>query len=57
MQVKKMIGECGICTRCGEWTEVLQPCCNSAVEYEGSTISLDDFDEEELNAYFEEEGL
>lgn len=53
MNIKKYIGECGICSRCGEWTGILQPCCNSPVEYEGGLISLDDFDEIELDEYLE----
>lgn len=53
MKVKDYIGECGICNRCGEWTEVLQPCCGVSVSFEGGSIDLSDFDEVELDEYLE----
>lgn len=32
----------GMCTHCYEHTDVLHPCCNASVEYEGGTIHPDD---------------
>lgn len=36
----------GMCTDCGEWTSVLEPCCNAAVHFEGAGYGLEDFEDE-----------
>lgn len=47
MKVKNYEGECGLCTKCGEWTEVTEPCCSAPVSFEGDLISIDDYEDEE----------
>lgn len=33
---------CGMCTHCKEYTDVLRPCCNAGVWYEGSDEYAED---------------
>jgi len=39
---EKWEGVCALCMSCKEWTDVLEPCCNSKLLYEGGIISPDD---------------
>jgi hypothetical protein len=40
-------GAMGICRECYEVTEVLNPCCNSDVEYNSIIFTRDDFEDEQ----------
>lgn len=35
--------ECGMCTRCGEYTSVTASCCGAAVDFEGHRYTEDSF--------------
>lgn len=36
---------CGLCTKCGEWTELEAPCCGSGVWIEGDIRYPEDDDD------------
>ena len=40
----KFSEEIGMCTICSEWTNVLQPCCNRGVYYQGAELMPEDFE-------------
>lgn len=37
--------DCGQCTKCGEWCEVLEPCCGAGVAFEGSIVYADELED------------
>jgi hypothetical protein len=44
---KDYVDKIGICSNCGEMTSVLEPCCDAPILFEGSQISIDEFEDEE----------
>lgn len=50
MTKSRLYLESGLCTRCGEWTQLGEPCCNALVSYEGLTWTRDEVIERDADA-------